>query len=60
MTFSPAPAVNAAINAIANPHREADNNGDRETLLAELDHAETEVAAIRDQLKAILAEALVR
>jgi len=60
VTFSPAPAVNAAIKAIANPHRAADSNGDPETLPAELDRTETEVAAIRDQLKAILAEALVR
>ncbi len=33
---------------------------DPETLLAELDAAEAETARLRDQLKAILAEALAR
>ena len=45
---------------IKNPHAEDDDHGDPETLLADLDRAEAEVAALRDQLKAILAEALAR
>ncbi len=43
-----------------NPHAVADNHGDPETLLADLAAAETETAAYRDQLKAILTEALAR
>ena len=43
-----------------NPHAVADDHGDPEILLAELDAAEKDVAALRDQLKAILAEALAR
>jgi type I restriction enzyme M protein len=43
-----------------NPHAVADDHGDPETLLADLDAAEKDVAALRDQLKAILAEALAR
>jgi type I restriction enzyme M protein len=45
---------------IKNPHAVADDHGDPETLLADLMKAEAETAAIRDQLKAILAEALTR
>jgi type I restriction enzyme M protein len=45
---------------IKNPHAAADDPGDPETLLAELDAAEAETAKLRDQLKAILAEALAR
>jgi type I restriction enzyme M protein len=45
---------------IKNPHSVADDHGDPGTLLAELDAAEAEAAKLRDQLKAILAEALVR
>ena len=45
---------------IKNPHTEADDHGDPETLLAELDASEDETARLRDQLKAILAEALAR
>jgi type I restriction enzyme M protein len=45
---------------IKNPHTVADDHGDPETLLAELATAETETARLRDQLKAILAEALAR
>jgi type I restriction enzyme M protein len=45
---------------IKNPHAVADDHGDPETLLADLAAAEAEAAAIRDQLKAILAEALAR
>ena len=45
---------------IKNPHAVDEDHGDPETLLAELDDAEAEVAALRDQLKAILAEALAR
>ena len=43
-----------------NPHTVADDHGDPEELLAKLDEAERQAAALRDQLKAILAEALLR
>ncbi len=43
-----------------NPHTVADDHGDPEELLLRLDEAERDVAAIRDELKAILAEALLR
>ena len=45
---------------IKNPHTVADDHGDPEELLADLDAAEAETASLRDQLKAILAEALAR
>jgi type I restriction enzyme M protein len=45
---------------IKNPHAVADVHGDPETLLAALAGAEAETGALRDQLKAILAEALAR
>ena len=45
---------------IKNPHTVADDHGDPEELLQELDTAETEVAQLRNQLKAILTEALAR
>lgn len=45
---------------IKNPHTVAKDHGDPETLLEDLTNAEAEVAALRDQLKAILTEALVR
>lgn len=45
---------------IKNPHTVAEDHGDPETLLEDLNAAEAEVAAIRDQLKAILTEALAR
>ena len=45
---------------IKNPHTVADDHGDPETLLADLATAEAETARLRDQLKAILAEALLR
>jgi type I restriction enzyme M protein len=45
---------------IKNPHAVADDHGDPETLLSDLAAAEAETVAIRDQLKAILAEALAR
>jgi type I restriction enzyme M protein len=45
---------------IKNPHTVADNHGDPETLLADLNAAESETAKLRNQLKAILAEALAR
>jgi type I restriction enzyme M protein len=45
---------------IRNPHAVADDHGDPETLAADLDAAEQDVARLRDQLKAILAEALSR
>lgn len=45
---------------IKNPHTVEDNHGDPEELLAELDEAENQAVALRDQLKTILAEALLR
>lgn len=45
---------------IKNPHSVADDHGDPETLLQDLARAEAETAGLRDQLKAILAEALAR
>jgi type I restriction enzyme M protein len=45
---------------IKNPHSVAQDHGDPETLLGELNAAEAETARLRDQLKAILAEALTR
>lgn len=45
---------------IKNPHAVADKHGNPETLLADLAKAEAETAIYRDQLKAILAEALAR
>jgi type I restriction enzyme M protein len=43
---------------IKNPHAVAEDHGDPEKLLADLHAAEAETAKLRDQLKAILAEAL--
>jgi len=43
-----------------NPHSVADDHGDPEELLARLNEAERDVAAIREQLKSILAGALLR
>ena len=45
---------------VKNPHTAETNHGDPEELLAKLTAAEAETAALRDQLKAILAEALIR
>ena len=45
---------------IKNPTSIAEGHGDPETLLADLNEAEAETARLRDQLKAILAEALAR
>lgn len=45
---------------IKNPHTVVDDHGDPETLLAELGAAEAETAKLRDQLKSILVEALLR
>lgn len=45
---------------IKNPHVVASDHGDPEQLLKALDDAELETARLRDQLKAILAEALLR
>jgi type I restriction enzyme M protein len=45
---------------IKNPTSIAENHGDPETLLADLNEAEAETTRLRDQLKAILAEALAR
>ncbi|MEO1250716.1 MAG: class I SAM-dependent DNA methyltransferase [Pseudomonadota bacterium] len=44
---------------IKNPHTVAEDHGDPETLLKDLGRAEAEVSALRDELKAILSEALV-
>jgi type I restriction enzyme M protein len=43
-----------------NPHVEAENHGDPEELLAKLMESEMETEKLRDRLKAILAEALLR
>lgn len=45
---------------IKNPHTVAEDHGDPATLLEDLGRAEAEVARLRDQLKAILSEALAR
>jgi len=45
---------------IKNPHTVEEDHGDPEELLKKLDEAEANVAALRDNLKAILAEALSR
>ena len=45
---------------LKNPHAAAEDRGDPASLLAELDAAEAEVASLRGQLRAILAEALAR
>jgi len=45
---------------IKNPHTVAEDHGDPKTLVEDLTNAEAEVAALRDQLKAILSEALAR
>lgn len=45
---------------LKNPHVVAADHGDPEELLASLQAAELKAAALRDQLKAILAEALLR
>jgi type I restriction enzyme M protein len=45
---------------VKNPHTVADDHGDPEELLEKLNAAEQRTAALRDQLKAILAEALWR
>jgi type I restriction enzyme M protein len=43
-----------------NPHTVADDHGDPEELLAKLQQSEQQTAALRDQLKAVLGEALLR
>ena len=45
---------------IKNPHAEGEDHGDPETLLKELRVAEAEATSARDQLKRVLAEALLR
>ncbi len=45
---------------LRNPHTESADLGDPETLLAELNAAEAEVASLRDRLKDALSEALLR
>ena len=43
-----------------NPHTVEDDHGDPEELLAKLEESEMEIAKLRDQLKGILGEALLR
>jgi type I restriction enzyme M protein len=43
-----------------NPHSVADDHGEPDELLAKLNEAELQAAALRNQLKSILAEALLR
>ncbi|MCD4749129.1 MAG: SAM-dependent methyltransferase, partial [Thermoanaerobaculales bacterium] len=43
-----------------NPHVEEEDHGDPEELLAKLEASETKAAELREKLKAILAEALLR
>ena len=45
---------------IKNPHTQEDDHGDPEELLEKLTAAEVETASLRDRLKAILTEALMR
>jgi type I restriction enzyme M protein len=45
---------------IKNPHTLADDHGDPDELLTKLNATEAETAALRDRLKAILTEALIR
>lgn len=45
---------------IKNPRALAEDHGDPQTLLADLQRAEAEAASLRDRLKSILAEALAR
>ena len=45
---------------VKNPHTVEDDHGDPEELLEKLGGAEQQTARLRDQLKAILAEALLR
>lgn len=45
---------------IKNPHTVEDAHGNPEELLAKLNEAENQAVALRDQLKTILAEALLR
>jgi len=43
-----------------NPHAVEDDHGDPRELLAKFDESERQTAALQDQLKTILAEALLR
>jgi len=45
---------------IKNPHTIADEHADPEVLLGRLRESEAQVGALRDRLKTILAEALLR
>ena len=45
---------------IKNPHTQEDDHGDPEELLEKLTAAEVETTDLRDRLKAILTEALMR
>jgi type I restriction enzyme M protein len=52
--------VHAYNLGIKTPHTVADDHGDLEELLTALNAADAKASALRDQLKAILAEALAR
>jgi type I restriction enzyme M protein len=43
-----------------NPHTVADEHGDPEELLVKLNQSEMEATTLRDKLKSILAEAMLR
>jgi type I restriction enzyme M protein len=43
-----------------NPHTVEEDHGDPKELLAKLDQSETDTAKLRDKLKSILQEALLR
>lgn len=45
---------------IKNPHTEAQDHGDPEELLEDLDNTEAEIQSLRNELKAVLSEALTR
>ncbi len=45
---------------IKNPHTDEEDHGDPETLLERLNSTEAEVVSVREQLKRVLAEALLR
>jgi type I restriction enzyme M protein len=49
-----------SIRHMRDPYTVADNHGDPVELLEKLDRAEYQAAMLRDELKSILAEALLR
>ncbi len=59
VTFDEINARNLNLD-IKNPHTVETDHGDPEELLARLNEAEAQAAALRDQLKAVLTEALLR